>query len=88
MLLAIDIGNTRLKWALYDRIDVSARLLAEAAEHLEFPVDSVDRRKLGHHGRRLHLARRKVRREHSRGRQGGSDRKGNTLDGAHRLNSP
>ncbi len=34
-VLVIDVGNTRLKWALYDRIDVSARLLAHGAVFLE-----------------------------------------------------
>jgi len=33
--LALDIGNTRLKWALYDDPRVDARLLAHGAEFLE-----------------------------------------------------
>ncbi len=33
--LAIDIGNTRLKWALYDAPRVGARLLAHGASFLE-----------------------------------------------------
>lgn len=33
--LAIDIGNTRLKWALYDAPRPGARLLAQGAEFLE-----------------------------------------------------
>lgn len=34
-LLAIDVGNTRLKWALYDRPHPHATLLAQGAEFLE-----------------------------------------------------
>ncbi|WBY03482.1 type III pantothenate kinase [Ramlibacter tataouinensis] len=34
-LLAIDIGNTRLKWALYDQARPGAQLLAQGAEFLE-----------------------------------------------------
>lgn len=34
-LLALDVGNTRLKWALYDRPQVGARLLAHGAQFLE-----------------------------------------------------
>ena len=34
-LLAIDVGNTRLKWALYDRPHPQATLLAQGAEFLE-----------------------------------------------------
>jgi pantothenate kinase, type III len=34
-LLAIDIGNTRLKWALYQRAEPGAQLLAQGAEFLE-----------------------------------------------------
>ena len=34
-LLAIDVGNTRLKWALYDRAHPQAILLAHGAEFLE-----------------------------------------------------
>lgn len=34
-LLAIDVGNTRLKWALYDRAHPDAALLAHGAEFLE-----------------------------------------------------
>ena len=33
--LALDVGNTRLKWALYDGPHVGARLLAHGAEFLE-----------------------------------------------------
>ncbi len=33
--LAIDVGNTRLKWALYDRARPEATLLAQGAEFLE-----------------------------------------------------
>jgi type III pantothenate kinase len=33
--LALDIGNTRLKWALYDAPRVGARLLQQGAEFLE-----------------------------------------------------
>ncbi len=33
--LALDVGNTRLKWALYDSPHVGARLLAHGAEFLE-----------------------------------------------------
>ena len=33
--LAIDVGNTRLKWALYDRAHPQAQLLAQGAEFLE-----------------------------------------------------
>ncbi len=33
--LAIDVGNTRLKWALYDRTHPDATLLAQGAEFLE-----------------------------------------------------
>ena len=34
-LLAIDVGNTRLKWALYERPDVNARLVAHGVQFLE-----------------------------------------------------
>jgi type III pantothenate kinase len=34
-LLALDVGNTRLKWALYDSPQPSATLLAQGAEFLE-----------------------------------------------------
>lgn len=34
-LLAIDVGNTRLKWALYDRAHPQAALLTQGAEFLE-----------------------------------------------------
>ena len=33
--LAIDVGNTRLKWAMYDRAHPQAQLLAHGAEFLE-----------------------------------------------------
>jgi type III pantothenate kinase len=33
--LAIDVGNTRLKWALYESPHVGARLLAQGAQFLE-----------------------------------------------------
>ena len=33
--LAIDVGNTRLKWAVYDRAHPQAQLLAQGAEFLE-----------------------------------------------------
>ena len=33
--LAIDVGNTRLKWAMYDRARPGAQLLAHGAEFLE-----------------------------------------------------
>ena len=33
--LAIDVGNTRLKWALYDRPQTQANVLAQGAEFLE-----------------------------------------------------
>ena len=33
--LAIDVGNTRLKWALYDKPAVDARLLAHGVQFLE-----------------------------------------------------
>ena len=33
--LAIDVGNTRLKWALYDQPSPQGRLLAQGAEFLE-----------------------------------------------------
>ena len=33
--LAIDVGNTRLKWALYDRARPGAQLMAQGAEFLE-----------------------------------------------------
>ena len=33
--LAIDVGNTRLKWALYDHVRPGATLLAQGAEFLE-----------------------------------------------------
>jgi pantothenate kinase type III len=33
--LALDVGNTRLKWALYDEPRVGARLLAHGAQFLE-----------------------------------------------------
>jgi type III pantothenate kinase len=33
--LAIDVGNTRLKWALYEEAGPGARLLAQGAEFLE-----------------------------------------------------
>jgi len=34
-LLALDVGNTRLKWTLYDRPRPGARVLAQGAEFLE-----------------------------------------------------
>lgn len=34
-LLALDVGNTRLKWALYDAPRVGGRLLAHGAQFLE-----------------------------------------------------
>lgn len=34
-LLAIDVGNTRLKWALYERPAVDARLLAHGVQFLD-----------------------------------------------------
>lgn len=34
-LLAIDVGNTRLKWALFDQASPQSRLLAQGAEFLE-----------------------------------------------------
>jgi type III pantothenate kinase len=34
-LLALDIGNTRLKWALYERAGVGAQLLAHGVQFLE-----------------------------------------------------
>ena len=33
--MAIDVGNTRLKWTLYDRPAAGARMLAQGAEFLE-----------------------------------------------------
>jgi type III pantothenate kinase len=33
--LALDVGNTRLKWALYDTPQLGARLLAQGAQFLE-----------------------------------------------------
>jgi len=33
--LALDVGNTRLKWALYDAAHPGAQLLAQGAEFLE-----------------------------------------------------
>ncbi len=33
--LALDVGNTRLKWTLYDRAVAGARMLAQGAEFLE-----------------------------------------------------
>ena len=33
--LAIDVGNTRLKWTLYDRAEPGAGVLAHGAEFLE-----------------------------------------------------
>ncbi len=33
--LAIDVGNTRLKWTLYERAAAGARMLAQGAEFLE-----------------------------------------------------
>ena len=33
--LAIDIGNTRLKWAMYDAAHPGAALLGQGAEFLE-----------------------------------------------------
>ncbi|MDP3375653.1 MAG: type III pantothenate kinase, partial [Hydrogenophaga sp.] len=33
--LALDVGNTRLKWALYDAPCAGARLLAHGAQFLE-----------------------------------------------------
>ena len=33
--LALDVGNTRLKWALYDAPRVGGRLLAHGAQFLE-----------------------------------------------------
>lgn len=38
--LAIDIGNTRLKWACYEKARPGARLLAHDAEFLE-QIDSL-----------------------------------------------
>ena len=35
MFLAIDVGNTRLKWALYERARPGALALAQGAEFLE-----------------------------------------------------
>ena len=35
MFLGIDVGNTRLKWALYDEARAGARVLAQGAEFLE-----------------------------------------------------
>ena len=35
IFLAIDVGNTRLKWALYDAPHANANLLAQGAEFLE-----------------------------------------------------
>ena len=40
--LAIDVGNTRLKWALYDAAHPGATLLAHGAEFLEHIVDRAD----------------------------------------------
>lgn len=34
-LLALDVGNTRLKWALYDRPSADARVLAHGVQFLE-----------------------------------------------------
>ncbi len=34
-ILAIDVGNTRLKWALYESLDPGAAILANGAEFLE-----------------------------------------------------
>jgi type III pantothenate kinase len=34
-LLALDVGNTRLKWTLYDRPQLGARVLASGVEFLE-----------------------------------------------------
>ena len=34
-LLAIDVGNTRLKWTLYDRPAADAQVLAHGVEFLE-----------------------------------------------------
>ena len=34
-LLARDVGNTRLKWTLYDQPAAGARMLAQGAEFLE-----------------------------------------------------
>lgn len=34
-LLALDVGNTRLKWALYDGIGVGARLMAHGVQFLD-----------------------------------------------------
>jgi type III pantothenate kinase len=34
-LLALDVGNTRLKWALYERAAVGARMLAHGVQFLE-----------------------------------------------------
>jgi type III pantothenate kinase len=39
-LLAIDVGNTRLKWALYERSSVDARLLAHGVQFLD-NIDSL-----------------------------------------------
>jgi len=33
--LALDVGNTRLKWAVYDRAHAGARLLKQGAVFLE-----------------------------------------------------
>jgi type III pantothenate kinase len=42
--LAIDVGNTRLKWALYDKPGTPAQLLSHGAEFLE----NIDRLSEGH----------------------------------------
>ena len=34
-LMAIDVGNTRLKWALYDAPEPGAQVLAQGVEFLE-----------------------------------------------------
>jgi type III pantothenate kinase len=34
-LLALDVGNTRLKWALYEQAHPQAKVLAQGAEFLE-----------------------------------------------------
>ena len=50
-LLAIDIGNTRLKWACYEAAEPGARTLAQGAEFL----DHIERLAEGGWGRRTGL---------------------------------
>jgi type III pantothenate kinase len=38
-LLTIDVGNTRLKWALYDRPNANAQLIAQGVQFLEHIED-------------------------------------------------